>query len=66
MLKNEIWTPKQIVKKNSKKMANSDGLKRCLACLKGHRSRHRSRFDKNLQYSDTKRAKQLKTVVETK
>ena len=34
-----------------------------LSSLKGHRYRHRARFDKNLQYSDIKRTEQMKIVL---
>ena len=44
-------------------MEEIEKLKKTLSSLKGHRSRHRTRFDKNLQYSDIKRTEQLKIAL---
>ena len=44
-------------------MTTIDSLKKTLSSLKGHRSRHQTRFDKNLQYSDMRRTEQLKIAL---
>ena len=44
-------------------MEEIEKLKKTFSGLKGHRSRHRTRFDKNLQYSDIKRTEQLKIAL---
>ena len=44
-------------------MTTIDSLKKTLSSLKGHRSRHKTRFDKNLQYSDMRRTEQLKIAL---
>ena len=44
-------------------MTNIDSLKKTLSSLKGHRSRHKTRFEQNLQYSDMRRTEQLKIAL---
>ena len=44
-------------------MEEIEKLKKTLSSLTENRSRHITRFDKNLQYSDIKRTEQLKIVL---
>ena len=44
-------------------MEEIEKLKKTLSSLKGHRSRHRTRFDKNLKYSDIERTQHLKIAL---
>ena len=62
-LKKENWALKQILQENSGKMEEIEKLKKTLSSLKGHRSRHKARFDKNLQYSDIRRTEQSKIAL---
>ena len=54
---------KQILQGNSGKIEEIEKLKNTLASLKWHMSRQKSRFDKNLQYSDIRRTEQLKIAL---
>ena len=44
-------------------MEEIEKLKKTLSSLKGHRSRHKTRFDKNLHYNDIRRTEQLKIAL---
>ena len=62
-LKKENWALKQILQENSGKMEEIEKFRKTLSSLKGHCSRHRARFDKNLQYSDIRRTEQQKIAL---
>ena len=62
-LGSKIDIQKQTLQESFGKMEEIEKLKKTLATLKGHRTRQRSRFDKNLQYSDIRRTEQLKIAL---
>ena len=62
-LGSKIDIQKQTLQESFGKMEEIEKLKKTLATLKGHRTRQKSRFDKNLQYSDIRRTEQLKIAL---
>jgi len=55
--------PKTDITREFWKDGGIEKLKKTLSSLKGHRSRHKTRFDKNLHYSDIRRTEQLKIAL---